>query len=143
MPKVSFKMPDKFLDRISALGNRTDEIVPKVLKAGGEVMLARVKYNLQAVIGKGTKHKSRSTGDLVNALGISGARLDRDGNYNIKVGFGHNRRDGKNNTLIAGVIEYGKQGQPLRPFLKPAKSAAKNACIIAMKNALEDEINNI
>jgi HK97 gp10 family phage protein len=143
MARGEFKMPEDFLQKISALGERTDKIVPRVLEAGGEVMLERVKSNLQAVIGKNTKHDSRSTGELVEALGVSGARMDREGNYNVKVGFSEPRRDGESNAKLANILEYGKHGQPPKPFLKPAKSAAKGACIEAMKARLEEEINNI
>jgi HK97 gp10 family phage protein len=136
-------MPDDFLQKISALEKRTDEIVPRVLAAGAEIMLAKVKSNLQAVIGKGTKHKSRSTGKLLEALGVSGARLDREGNHNVKVGFAEPRSGGGSNALIANVIEFGKHNQPPKPFLKPAKSAAKSAVIAAMIAKLENEINNI
>ena len=142
MAKADVKMPDDFLDRISRLGEKTDEIVPRVLDEGGKVMLKKVKGNLQAVIGK-TKYPSRTTGELVNALGVSGARMDRDGNYNVKVGFAEPRRGGESNAKIANIIEHGKHGQPARPFLKPAKSAAKDACIDAMKTKLEEEINQI
>ena len=143
MGRCSFKMPDEFLQKISTLGDKTDDIVPRVLEAGGEVMLARVKGNLQAVIGRGTKYDSRSTGELAGALGMSGARLDREGNHNIKVGFAEKRGDGKSNAMLAGVLEYGKHGQPAKPFLKPAKSTAKDACIEAMKAKLTEEINKL
>ena len=143
MAKGEFKMPEEFLQKISALADRTDDIVPRVLEAGGEVMLARVKGNLQAVIGKGTKYDSRSTGELTGALGVSGARMDREGNYNVKVGFAEPRKGGGSNAKLANIIEYGKHGQPAKPFLKPAKSAAKSACIEAMKAKLEEEINKI
>jgi len=45
--------------------------------------------------------------------------------------------------MIAGVLEYGKSGQPPKPFLKPAKSASKKSCIEAMKAKLESEVNGI
>ena len=130
------------MQKISALGEKTDEIVPRVLEEGGKVMLAKVKGNLQAVIGKG-KYKSRATGELVKALGVSGARMDREGNYNVKVGFAEPRRDGESNAKLANIIEYGKHGQPARPFLKPAKSAAKSECMQSMIDALQREVDNI
>ena len=142
MAKAEIKMPDDFLERVSKLADRTDDIVPRVLDAGGKVMLAKVKGNLQAVIGK-TKYPSRTTGKLVGALGVSGARMDRDGNYNVKVGFSEPRSDGESNAKIANIIEHGKHGQPAKPFLKPAKSAVEDACIDAMKSKLEEEINQI
>ncbi len=55
MAKVQIKMPEDFLLKLSRLGNKTDEITPKVLEAGGEVVLEKVRSNLQAVIGRDTK----------------------------------------------------------------------------------------
>ena len=143
MARADMKMPDDFLMKISALGDKTDEIVPKVLEAGGEVMLAKIKSNLQSAVGKSTKYGSRSTGELADALGVSGARMDREGNYNVKVGFSEPRRGGESNAKIANIIEYGKHGQPAKPFLKPAKSAAKSECISAMVSKMEEEVNKI
>jgi hypothetical protein len=84
MGRCSVKMPEDFLLKISKLGDKTDEIIPKVLDAGGEVMLHKIKSNLTAVIGSGTKYPSRSTGELELALGLSPALLDKKGNHNIK-----------------------------------------------------------
>lgn len=143
MAKVAFKMPEDFLTQISKLESRTDEIIPKVLEVGGEVVSKKVKSNLQAMIGSGTKEESRSTGELISALGVSTAKQDREGNFNVKVGFSDPRSDGNSNAMIASVLEYGKQGQPPKPFLKPAKTASKNACINAMKAKFDEEVNKI
>ena len=139
MAKAEFKLPEEFLLKISRLGDKTDEILPRVLEAGGEVVLDKVRENLQAVVGRDTKEASRSTGELVSALGVSPAKIDRDGNYNVKVGFAEPRPDGKSNAMIANILEYGKSGQPPKPFLKPAKSASRAPCIEAMKQALEQK----
>ena len=143
MAKAVMKMPEEFLLKISKLGDKTDEIIPKVLEAGGKVVEEKVKSNLQSIIGTNIKEESRSTGELVSALGVSSAKQDRNGNFNVKVGFSEPRPDGISNAMIAGVLEYGKSGQPPKPFLKPAKSASKNACINAMISALEKEVENI
>ena len=143
MAKSSFKMPDDFLLKVSKLSEKTDEIIPKVLEAGGEVVKAKVKSNLQAVIGNNTKLPSRSSGELVKALGVSPAGINRDGDYDVKVGFDEPRSDGESNAKIANIIEYGKSGQPAKPFLKPAKAASRKACIEAMKNKLDEEISKI
>ena len=154
MAKVEIKMPEEFLLKVSRLADKTDAILPKVLEAGGEVVLAKVKGNLRAVIGSGTKYPSESTGELVSSLGVSSAKVDKNGTHNVKVGFNEPRRKqtkakGKRNyytatnAMIANVIEYGKHGQPAKPFLKPAKSSSRKACTEAMKAKLEEEINNI
>lgn len=136
-------MPDDFLMKISRLAEKADEILPLVLEEGGEVVKTKVKSNLESVIGKDTKEDSRSTGELLKSLGVSSARQDRDGNFNVKVGFSEPRSDGKSNAMIASVIEYGKHGQPPKPFMKPAKSATRKACIEAMKAKLDSEVTKI
>ena len=144
MAKVDVKMPEDFLLKVSRLADQTDTIIPKILEAGGEVVLAKVKSNLRSVVGKSTKYESRSTGELESALGLTSAKQDRKGDYNIKVGFAEPRRGkGGSNAKIANVIEYGKHGQPAKPFLKPAKSASRKQCIDAMTAKLEEEINKI
>ena len=143
MAKVDIKMPDDFLLKISKLGSDFDPVAEKVLKAGGEVVFKRTKSNLSAVIGKGTKHESRSTGELEKALGVTSVRLDRNGNHNIKIGFSEPRSDGESNAKIANILEYGKHGQPAKPFLKPAKSASKSECISVMKSTFEEEVKKI
>lgn len=140
MAKVDFKMPEEFLLKVSRLAEKTDEIIPKVLEAGAEVVYDKVKSNLSSVVGKNTKVKSRSTGELESALGVSPAKQDRDGNFNVKIGFAEPRSDGGSNAKLANILEYGKHGQPPKPFLKPAKSRSRGACIEAMTNKLESEI---
>jgi HK97 gp10 family phage protein len=114
-----------------------------VLKAGGEVVLDKVKSNLQSVVGHDTKYDSRSTGQLVAALGVSKAKRDRNENYNVKIGFAENRTDGESNAKIANILEYGKHSQPPKPFMKPAKTASKSACVSAMKSKLDEEISGL
>lgn len=140
MAKADIKMPNAFLEKIARISRDEDRIAGHVLEAGAEVVYSKVHSNLAGVIGKGTKIESRSTGQLLSALGVSTVKLDRDGNHNIKVGFAEPRRGGESNAKIANILEYGRHGQAAKPFLKPAKSASKSACIDAMKCALEEEI---
>ena len=140
MARVDVKMPDEFLERMSRLGSKFDSIAETVLEAGGEGVLEKTKSNLSSVIGSGTKYDSRSTGELEDSLGLSGVKMDRNGNFNIKVGFSEPRSDGGSNAKLANVIEYGKSGQPAKPFLKPAKTASKKQCIEAMKQTFETEV---
>lgn len=143
MAKAQMMMPEGFLDRLSKLGNQSDAIAEKVLEAGGEVVLAKVQSNLSSVIGRGTKYDSRSTGELERSIGLSPAKLDRDGNHNVKIGFVDPRSDGDSNAKIANILEYGKHGQPAKPFLKPAKRASKSACEEAMKRTFEEEVGKL
>lgn len=143
MAKANMKLPDDFLEKLSRLGNRTDEICEEMLKAGGEVVLSKAKSNLSSVVGQGTKYKTRSTGELESALGLSDVRLDKNGNYNIKIGFAESRKDGSSNAKLANIIEYGKSGQAAKPFMKPAKNSSKTKYIEVMKATFDKEVDSI
>ena len=140
MAKCEMKLPEEFLLKISRLGSDFDSVADSVLQAGGEVVLAKVRSNLSSVVGRGTKYDSRSTGELEGALGLSPAKLNRSGNHDVKVGFVEPRSDGGSNAKLANILEYGKHGQPAKPFLKPAKTASKQTCIDAMTQKLEEEV---
>ena len=140
MAKVDIKMPEDFLLQLSGLGKDFDGIAERVLEAGGEIVLEQVKRCLEAVVGSDTKYPSRTTGELAESLGLSPVKIDRSGNHNVKIGFSEPRQDGGSNAKIANIIEYGKHGQPAKPFLKPAKSASRSAAIAAMQRKLEEEM---
>lgn len=154
MASCEIKMPEKFLLTVSKLGKETDEIVAKTLKVGGEIVFKSVKSHLKTVIGKDLKRKKRSTGELLNSLGISPDDVDDKGIHNLKVGFNEPRRNqyeakGERsyytitNAMIANVIEFGKSGQNPKPFLKPAKNKSRKACVQAMEKTIESEINKL
>lgn len=143
MAKAQIKLPEEFLLKVSWLADQTGVIIPKVLEAGGKVVLSKVKSNLSSVVGSGTKEKSRSTGELERSLGLSPAKQNRDGNWDVKIGFAEPRSDGDSNAKIANILEYGKSGQPPKPFLKPARTQSKSACIETMKSKLQEEVDGI
>ena len=143
MAKVDVKMPEEFLLKLSRLGSSTDAVAEKVLEDGGQVVLSKVKANLSAVIGSGTKYDSRSTGELEASLGLSPVKADRDGNHNIKIGFSEPRSDGGSNAKLANILEYGKHGQPAKPFLKPAKTSSRAECIRVMTQTLDEEVGKL
>lgn len=143
MAKVDVKMPEDFLLKVSRLGNDFDAVAEQVLEAGGKVALAKVRSHLSAVVGSGTKYPSRSTGELEGSLGLSPVKVNSKGDHDIKVGFAEPRADGRSNAMLANVLEYGKHGQPARPFLKPAKAAAKKDCVAAMQQKFEEEVKKL
>ena len=83
---------------------------------------------------------SRSIKELEASLGLSPAKLNRDGNHDVKIGFVEPRKDGGSNAKLANILEYGRHGQPAKPFLKPAKTQSKSAAISAMQQKFEEEV---
>lgn len=140
----TLKYPDEFAKKLSKLGDNADEISKKAVAAGGEAALPIVKEKLQSVIGQGTKYESRSTGAVLQALGVSGPRVNRDGDYDVRIGFADTpRRDGKRNGFVAAMIEYGAHGVPAKPFMKPSKTKAKKAAIAAASKVFDQEVEKI
>ena len=137
MAKCTAKLPDDLLKKLSTLGSKMDDIAKVTLEAGGDVVLRKTKSNLAEVV------EGPSSGQLVSSLGLSPVLVDRNGNYNIKVGFDEYRKDGSSNAMVANIIEYGKHCQPARPFLKNAKNQSRSECMNVMKNKLEEEIKKL
>ncbi len=143
MAEVTVKLPNEYLRKLSRLGKQADEICARMLEAGGKVVEDKIRSNLQAVIGSGTQEPSRSTGELLESLGTSEVKQDADGILNVKVGFAEPRSDGGSNAKIANIIEYGKHGQPPKPFLKPAKTATRDSCAAAMRQVFDEEVGKL
>ena len=103
MGKVKIEMPTQWLDTIAGMGNALDAAIPRALEAGGKVVLEKMKSNLRSAIGRGTKYKSRSTGKLAASLGVSPAKLNRENNLDVKVGYSENRGDVRN-AMLANLL---------------------------------------
>lgn len=143
MAKAEVKLPEELLTKLSRLGQNTDAVAEKVLQAGGKVVFDKVRDNLESVIGSDTKRKSRSTGELLFSLGLSPVLVNRNGNHDIKIGFSEPRSDGESNAKLANILEYGKSGQPPKPFLQPARTSSKKECKRVMEQTLKEEIEKL
>lgn len=174
MAKCEITLPTELMTKFSALGKNTDNIIEKVLKAGAEVAANVMKTTLAEVIGRDTKYKSRSTGKLLELLGYSPVKLDREGRSNVKIGFApyeqsyndrwKNRAKKKGTYLKNGVkrivggvghmvgnlsvtlpliLEYGKSGQPPKPFLATTKKRANALVKAAMEKVFNEEVDKL
>lgn len=140
MAKFTIKMPTDLMDKLAKAAEKTDLAIPKALEAGGKVVFEKMQANLRSAIGRGTKYISRSTGKLLAALGVSPVKMNDGGNYDVKVGFAEGRGN-MSNAMLANLLEYGKHGQPPKPFLKQTKSSSQKPCIEAMQSVLKEELN--
>ena len=84
MAKMTIRMPTEFMDQLEIAAEKTDRAIPKALEAGGKVVFEKMQANLRSAIGRGTKYKSRSTGKLLAALGVSPVKVNDAGNYDVK-----------------------------------------------------------
>ena len=143
MAKVTVEFPDDIVQKLASLETRTDAVLEKTLQAGADVVKPVFQTKLASAIGRNTKRKSTSTGQLVSALGVSPVKTADDGSVDIKIGFNEPRQDGKRNAMIAGILEHGSSNQPARPFLSATKSAVKAPATQAMIDAFNQEVNDL
>lgn len=143
MAKMTIKLPEKTLKKLDRLGNNYDGIVQKMLVDGIEPLQEQIESNLSAVIGKGTKTKSRSKGDLLKSIKVTRAYQVANGDWHIKVGIYGYDSEGVPNALKAMVLEHGRSDMPAKPWLKPAISKSKKACVKAMTDKFDEEFKKI
>ena len=143
MAKVTVEFPDDIVKKLARLETRTDAVLEKTLQAGADVVKPVFQTKLASAIGRNTKRKSTSTGQLVSALGVSPVKTADDGYVDIKIGFNEPRQDGKRNAMIAGILEHGSSNQPARPFLSATKSAVKAPATQAMVDAFNREVDGL
>lgn len=139
MARVQIRLPNTFIDALGAASNVLESSVEEVLQAGAGVVEPRMRANLAAAIGS----PSRSTGQLLAALGTTTVKVNSRGDHNVKVGFAENRSDGRSNALIANVLEHGRSNQPARPFLAPTRSQTRRPAVEAMKQMLVTRIEAV
>ena len=143
MAKIKIKLPEETMKKLERLGSSYDGIVKNMLADGIEPLQKQIKSNLSAVIGKGTKFKSRSKGNLIKAVKVTKAYQTANGDWHIKVGIYGYDSDGVPNALKAMVLEHGRSDMPAKPFLKPAISATKKQCIEAMTDRFDKELKKL
>lgn len=143
MARVQIKLPNDFIDALDSASSLIDNFAEQVLTAGANIVEPRMRSNLSAAIGSSTKQASRSTGQLLAALGTTSVKVNSRGEHNVKIGFAENRSDGRSNALIANVLEHGRSNQPARPFLAPTRSQTRQAAITAMKRTLAARIEQV
>ena len=143
MASMKTTFPDDLVKKLASLGSRSDQVLETVLTAGAEAVQPILTSHVSGAIGRNTKQKSESTGELAGSIGISPVRVDENGVYDVKVGFHEPRGDGKRNAMIAGILEHGKSNQPPRPFLKAARTASQKPALQAMTEAFQSEVDDL
>jgi HK97 gp10 family phage protein len=151
-------MPDDFMKQLETLEKNTPGIIEGMLEAGGKIGLGNAQSALAGAVGH--VPNSRSTGELQASLGLTAMKKDRNGTYNVKVGFNEPRRGqtaiklrvgakgrlaargyyAATNAMIANVLEFGKHGQRPRPFMLPARLKSEKPIEAAMQAELDKAV---
>lgn len=153
MAKITFKLGDDYLKKLEAMGAKSEEMAIKAVKAGAGVVTNQIRRNLTANLNDPESASSsgrsltknfynKTSGSLLESLGITPVDRDKDGILQAKVGFGDPDYDPKGvaNVLKARVMESGSSTIRKRPFVRPAVNATKKTAEVAMQKVIDEEI---
>lgn len=136
MAKITFNLGEDYALRLSALADRSDATAKRAIYEAAGIVADRIRANLNANLAGSTQ----STGALADSLGVTSVSLDRNGNWNAKIGFDGYDEKGVPNQLKARVMESGSSKVKKRPFVRPAVNATKKAAVEAMQKVIDEEI---
>lgn len=134
MARLTVKGLDEYALALSKLGEAADETAKRAIYEGAKIIADKAKQNLENVL------SGDSTGDLVESFGVTPISMDKNGNWNCKIGFDGYDRNGVPNQLKARVLESGSSKQQKRPYMRPAVRSKKKEAIKAMGDIIDEEI---
>lgn len=172
MARSKFIEVGEFGEVLQKLGNSSEDIQKKALRAGAKIIADEMKKRLQGVL------SADATGQLVGAFGITPIKADAYGNFNVHIGFdgyqtpgyGKFRAKGVPFRLIAASFESGavmggryrdENGNATRnkrkmrkfgredywrqptPFIRPSIQATKGKAEAEMVRVMDEEIKKI
>jgi len=153
MAKMTIQGIDEYTEKLSRLGSAMTDIAKKAVRAGANPVADEIRKGLEenikdpAYVGTGDGDKfgvkpnyGKSTGDLLDSLGISPVSTDKNGVINCKIGFAGYDRKGVPNALKARAMESGTSKLRKRPFVRPAVNRAKKRALEEMGKVIDAEI---
>lgn len=154
MANITFKDGEEYLIRLGRLSDQSEEIIKKAIYPAADLVANKIRENLQAEINDPSsaavskkslykKKGQKSTGDLLDSLGITPIRKDGKGYWNEKIGFDGYDRKGVPNQLKARAIERGTSKMRERPFVKPAVASTGKQAQELMRQVVDEETKKI
>jgi HK97 gp10 family phage protein len=154
MAKMTIQGLDEYVAKLSKLGSNTAAIAKRAVRAGANPVADEVRNGLEKNIRDpgyagldpdggifGVKpNYGKSTGDLLNSLGVSPPSVDKNGVYNCKIGFAGYDRKGVPNVLKARAMESGTSKLRKRPFIRPAVNRAKKRALEEMEKSIDADL---
>lgn len=160
MARYAFKAGDEWALKLSRLATNQKQVAGKAIYAGAKVVADKIKSNVNTLpeesfryLRDGDKFSGvpdEQKKDLADSFGIASIDVDKNGDYNTKLGFdGYGRRPsdkypkGLPNQLLARAIESGSSVRRKHPFVRPAVTATKRAAQAEMGRVIDEESKKI
>jgi hypothetical protein len=158
LARMTIKGPEEYAHKLSSLGKASTDICKRAVKSGANPVANEMRKNLNSLqedtfrrLDKDEKFSGvpgAQKKDLLDALGITPADIDREGIINAKVGFhgyGSHKTNkypkGLPNKLLARAVESGSSVRTKTPFVRKAVSKTKDKSIEEMKKSIDNDIS--
>ena len=154
MARMTVKAGTEYAQKLAALSGNMKSVAEKAVYEAAGIVADQIRKNLTENINddrsaakrdgpEKKKEGQRSSGDLLDSLGIAPIQMDKDGYIGTKIGFDGYDRRGVPNPLKARVMESGSSTIEPRPFVRPAVKATKKAAEAAMGRVIDEEIGKM
>lgn len=160
MATIRFSKLRDYEIALGKLGDASKDICGKAIHEGAKIIADEAKNNLNALNtttdeiamakakkGEPTYITKRAKEGLIESFGVTPMQKDRDGIYNVKLGFdGYNAvktkkwPKGQPNQLIARACESGSSAMIKQPFFRKAVQKTRKKAEKRMGEILDEEI---
>lgn len=161
MAKCTVNAGGEWAQKLAQLGAETDRVAAQAVAKGAGVLADQIRHNLEDLsedfqpdpakpyhylVGneKYTGIPAYQKDDLLDSLGITPVQVDKDGDYNAKIGFdGYGSQPtasyphGLPNPLAARATESGSSVRPKQPFIRPAVKSARQRAVDAIAAVID------
>lgn len=144
MADLGFEIPEDYLEAL--LEHDFDEIAPEMIEKVTPILEESIKKSIRAV------ESGQGTGELVNSIKVTKPKKTTTDAYIANVGPSgkssnhyydsatHKRSYPVSNALKAVWLNYGRAGQPARPWLTPAVNGCKDKILSEIQKLWEEKV---
>lgn len=131
MAKLSVNGLDDLMLSLKEIAEIPDPVAEQMLNAEAQVVEeAQIAYGMQMGVFR--------TGETLRSIRRGKMKLGRDGARTVYVTPQGKNEKGERNSEVAFINEYGKQGQPARPFISTANAAAADRAVSAAEKVYDE-----
>ena len=161
MAKITFTGGDDFGVKLEKLGKMDARAsIERAVVKGAGIVADAIRAALKAIPGRkdiflwggqmlqGVLEREKQ--DLLDSLGTTPVKTDKNGYTHVKVGFdGYGSRPTKKypkgtpNQLVAASVENGSSFRYKRPFMRPAVNKTRDRAIKAMDESISEDVAQI
>ena len=137
MASFNIDIPDNIFE---GLGERFDEIAPKMINEALPIYKDAVVDAAKESIHSDPEHVRRQTGDMLRSATVTQAKKNKKEDWVGAVTFAGKDRSGYSNNFKAVELEAGNSKQQARPFLQRAKNKSQSDVVEKMQEVYNREM---